>query len=817
MRLRHCSFAMLTGVPPFQSNTQEEIYRKVKNIDYVWPEDDSCSNFIPNEAKGLVSMLLRVDAAERPDPDHIVAHRFFSMRDRNLSRYPLIPKRLGTECRQTKPLWLMPLIPNGDVMDPVSDRISLEELSLECGVGRLKDEAGNDLGALGVLGKSVEKSLYKEFVEEQQRGLTPTVPLPADTVYISNPILDSWPSAHSSRVESASIPTSDAVGSRTGKSGNPRLDMPILPVQAGHPSQSAHSSHAAQLRNQASRPPSQTAPRASSRIMSVNSDTLRRARNPGSSTLSANTAAALLNNLPLRSAQQPSVETDRQAQTLPRPLVTVTTALTSGVPTAATTRVSRSASAQILPTELGRTTELVSTKKEREKAAMNEKVKIAANLREEMLEVAKVRRGPLPILPRGGTESSNANGILIGPDEVAESLPSTTPKVVCTALRVFYQNLDTALYTPYSPLPFITREGRLPSDKNSVATKNEPNRPDSLKGRPVVIKWVDYTNKFGIGYILDNGSVGCVFKGEEGKPPTCVIVHGGEDHLKKRKLTAYTERNQIVPTSGVPIEFFENCGEEGIKRVFVHPRTYKINVGPGGIAEKLGPGVNLHDYEKRKKIVLWDKFGKYMIQTLGKSETEDPTKFRSQGERIYPTDMNKLKRNSARPFIKFYQRLGNVGIWGFGNGCFQFNFPDHTKIVISDDGTWLDFYHLTLAAATLLQAGETLQADVLDKRRVVSLPTAKMLHGLDADVGDIRKLIAANELRRKLEFIQEVAAIWVTNGGLGCMGEDDKRMKWEGVLEGGKLQKLVWVTVGAHGGDGAYEQEVPEGYYSQAG
>lgn len=817
IRLRPFRFALLTGVPPFQSNTQEEIYRKVKNIDYVWPEDASCSNFIPNEAKGLVSMLLRADAAARPDPDHIVAHKFFSMRDRNLSRNPLIPKRLGTECRQQKPFWLMSNIPNGDVMEPGSHRISLEELSRECGVGRLKDEAGNDVGALEVLGKSVEKSIYKEFVEEQQRGLTPIVPLPADTVYISNPILDSWPSAHSSRVESAAIPTTDTIGSRTGNSENLQLDMPILTAQAGHPSQSAHSSHAAHLRNQASRQSSQTATRASLRIMSVNSDTLRRPSNAGSGTSSVDTAAGLLNNMPLRSTQQPSVGTDRQAQTLPRRLGKITRALTSGFPTAATTRVSRSASARTLPTELGPAIGVVKTGKEREKAAINEKVKIAANVREEMLEVTKVRRGPLPVLPRSEPESSNTSGILIGPDEVAESLPSTMPRVVRTALAIFYENLSTTMNNPYSPPSYTTPDGRFPSNHNSISTGNELNRPDSLKGRPVVIKWVDYTNKFGIGYILANGSVGCIFKGEEGKPPTCVIVHGGEDHLKKRKLTAYTERSQIVPTSGVPIEFFENCGGEGIKRVSVHPRTYKINIGPGGIAEKLGPGANLHDYEKRKKLVLWDKFGKYMTQTLGKGETEDPTKFRSEGERIYPNDMNKLQRNSARPFIKFYQRLGNVGIWGFGNGCFQFNFPDHTKIVISDDGLWLDFYFLPLAAANLLKAGQTLQADALDSRSVLSLSVAKMLHGLDADKGDIRKLVAANDLRAKLEFILDVVAIWYTNGGLGCMGESENRKKWDGVVEGGKLQKLVWVTVGANGGDGPYEQEVPEGYYSQAG
>ena len=817
---------MLTGIPPFQSNTQEEIYRKVKNIDYVWPEDTSCSNFIPKEAKGLVSMMLRVDAAERPDPDLIVTHRFFSMRDRNPVQNSLIPKRLSTESRQQKPAWLMPCIPNGDVMDPDSDRISLEELCRECGVGQFKDAAGNELGVLDVVGKDVEKSLYKEFVEEQKRGLTPVVPLPTETVYISHPILDSWPSAHTPRVEPASGTRTDVVGSQIPVLEPLQNGVPTLPKQAGRPSQCAPPSHAAQLRTQASRQPSQTVGRASSRVVSVNNDTLRRARNGVSSTSSVNSGTGLLNNIPLHSTQQPSVGTDRQSQTLPRRFGRVTRSATSGSnrdggasvsATAATTRVSRSASARALQYDLKTINGLGNDEKERERAAFNTKARIAATVREEMLEVAKTRRDPLPVYPRSESGSSKTNGVLIGRDEVAEYLPSTMPETIQSALKLFHNNLDATLKNPHTSSARITREGQLRTEYDSASNRDESDMPDSLKGRPVVIKWVDYTNKFGIGYILANGSVGCVFKGEDGKPPTCIIVHGGEDHLRKRKVTAYTERHQIVPTGGVPIEFFENCGEEGMKRVFVHPKTYKINISADGIAEKLGPGTNIHDYEKRKKLILWDKFAKYMTQTLGKSdEEEDPPKSISANSEIHPSDPHKLQRSPPRPFIKFYQRLGNVGIWGFGNNSFQFNFPDHTKLVLSPTASHLDFYHLPLAAASLLQAGQPLPADALDARSVLSCSVAAMLAGFDAHGGNVSELVAANELRAKLEFVRDVVGVWVKSGGLGCMGPGERRrMKWEGVREGGGRQKLVWVTVGANGGDGAYEQVVVEGVCGQ--
>ena len=75
------SFALLTGYPPFSDKVQEEIYRKVKSLDYTWPINTR--NEYPEEAKDLVKSLLKTNADERPEPDQIVAHRFFSMHGGN--------------------------------------------------------------------------------------------------------------------------------------------------------------------------------------------------------------------------------------------------------------------------------------------------------------------------------------------------------------------------------------------------------------------------------------------------------------------------------------------------------------------------------------------------------------------------------------------------------------------------------------------------------------------------------------------------------------------------------------------------------------
>src|SRR2546421_319054 len=50
-----CSFAMLTGMPPFQSATADEIYRRARELEYDWPELNISENFISQETKDLVS------------------------------------------------------------------------------------------------------------------------------------------------------------------------------------------------------------------------------------------------------------------------------------------------------------------------------------------------------------------------------------------------------------------------------------------------------------------------------------------------------------------------------------------------------------------------------------------------------------------------------------------------------------------------------------------------------------------------------------------------------------------------------------------
>jgi hypothetical protein len=282
-----------------------------------------------------------------------------------------------------------------------------------------------------------------------------------------------------------------------------------------------------------------------------------------------------------------------------------------------------------------------------------------------------------------------------------------------------------------------------------------------------VIKWVDYTNRYGIGYVLDDGSVGCVFKGENGQPASSVVVRDGERHIRRKarsvdtpevKGIPYSESEQLVPRHGNAIEFYENrdddlLGCRGIRRGMVSPSLFdarsskvmKIRVNSGSDADRC-------DAEKIKRVKLVDQFGKYMIGSLGRHGDD--------GLADAPAS-----RQTSGQFIKFYQRLGNVGIWGFGDGAFQFNFPDHTKLVISPGRTrssspWIDFYHLSPSAARYFAAKGKMHPSGFDTRAIASDEAATFISIANGSSSNsveerIREILDANSFMEKIGFMKD--------------------------------------------------------------
>lgn len=162
----------------------------------------------------------------------------------------------------------------------------------------------------------------------------------------------------------------------------------------------------------------------------------------------------------------------------------------------------------------------------------------------------------------------------------------------------------------------------------------------------------------------------------------------------------------------------------------------------------------------------------------------------------------------------------------------QFNFPDHTKLVILPGSTrnaspWVDFYHLSASAARYLSGEGRMHPSGFDTRAVVSEEATILISIADGTYSNtvnegLREILKANSFLPKIGFIKDVLRTWIKHGRLGgrpslredsSAGNKDGRAlqletHWDGAQErpqqGGASAKFVWVTVGAPGGDGEY-------------
>ncbi|KAL4883804.1 hypothetical protein BJY04DRAFT_24719 [Aspergillus karnatakaensis] len=841
-------FAMLTGYPPFQSKTQEEIYKKVRNLTYVWPKDSECPNHIPEEAKSLVSCCLNLDEQERPEPDDIVEHAFFNM------YHGCIPKRLDPVCRVQKPTWLRSTQPLGDSMafgygldydekfasyisdidDPILRyRTCKAAFYSSCGVGRKPDGM-----ARKSVGHNSSKSAFAECLSEEEKGLQPLIPLPEDIVYkYPHNIVGDWSAPESlpmrrddSSLDSSLLSSKSSTASiRVTAVSQSRTQAALAAAQQRR---NESQSHAAGLRQQAL--PGRNTVRkvpslcdsqvpASKALLDVRDTGLKgvsvapvhtggladrpiRTRRGAAASYSGAGSIRGVENIP--SSNAPGMLTVGKTRSQSRKLEAANQdVVVQPIPVLK----DRCASTALedLPSR-PRQPSVRSVYKDPKDVATKQPEPEAART-----EVPPPRSRPQvqtqqPISRSGSKASLSLNNkarsslglhYLLHPDDHYELLPGSAMDDVNIDLRNMLANL----------VPHSTGRRR--------ATSRRP--PHAY-----VIKWVDYTNRYGIGYVLDDGSVGCVFKAENGQPASGVVMRDGEKHIRRKARSqeksdteshSYSEADQLVPRHGRAVEFYENCGDEvlecrgGIRRALVPPTVFEIKGSSGGVKVRTDSGVDRAraDAEKIKRVKLVDQFGKYMIGSLGRhgedGMLDDPISAGVSGQ-----------------FIKFYQRLGNVGVWGFGDGAFQFNFPDHTKLVLAPGRTrnsspWMDFYHLSPSAARYLATKGKMHPSGFDTRAVVSDDVATFLsiaYGTSASSVDdrIRDVLDANSFLQKIGFIKDVLKSWIRHGRLGGrspLGKAATEMFWEGAQErahstGGGSSKFVWVTVGAPGGDGEY-------------
>jgi hypothetical protein len=856
---------MLAGYLPFQSKTQEEVYRKVQNLNYVWPKESESSNYIPEEAKDLVSRCLNLVDEERPDPDDIVEHPFFNMYD------GCIPRQLDPSCRFNKPLWLKDASPRGDcvvsgygldsdeklrayvyqVDDPSQRYHSCKAAFYSlCGVGRKPDGA-----ARKSVGKSCSKSAFSECDVEDSRGLRPMIPLEPDYVYQwPHDLEGDWCLLETSRkvIRSDESMLNSSTMSQRSLSVRPNpmaASRTNAALAAAQQRRLEGQSHAATLRQQARVPP--VSPRRAPGIgdpPALSSRPYRDvpqapARPPSVTEVpSGGLAERPIRTRRMASASQATTLRSKDKEIVPQ--LAKSTSMPSGLTVGKTRSQSRrlAAADQELPQPSVASRERQpSTRPEegdlptrqtslRSSSKADLKASVARGERRRDSPIEETARSSLAqskFAETNGLGRSNSNG-------VARSNSKTTGSRARSSLGLspLFHSEDDCRLLPRTSLTEVNTDLRLML--SNLVNHAPSRRRGGARKQPhaYVIKWVDYTNRYGIGYVLDDGSVGCVFKGENGQPATSVVVRDGERHIRRKARSVddgkqqpiyYSEADQLVPRTGPSVEFYENrdddlLGCRGIRRALIPPSLFDARSSKAlKIRSTSGNDLERADAEKIKRMKLVDQFGKYMIGALG----------RHGDEGIMDED---LPQHNSAQFVKFYQRLGNVGIWGFGDGAFQFNFPDHTKLVISPGRTrssspWIDFYHLSSSAAQFFAARGKMHPAGFDTRAVASDEAATFLSIANGDSVNstedrIRDILDANAFIQKIAFIKDTLRVWIKFGRLGGrpppVDSTEQSMPdeafWQGTQERSQPDspgtKFVWVTVGAPDGDGNYRSVV---------
>lgn len=312
---------------------------------------------------------------------------------------------------------------------------------------------------------------------------------------------------------------------------------------------------------------------------------------------------------------------------------------------------------------------------------------------------------------------------------ISTDMPATDPMSVLNRLEVFRENLSRAL-----------------------AKKPTKSRRDQPPHLPFVSKWVDYSRRYGVGYVLDDGTVGTLMTADEQHPVTIAFATDGYSHLIKHGKN----REQA---KSVSLNFYTTLKKDrGLTRIEV-----------------------LDKRRIEEVRTVWHKFGKYMCATIAQEEVP----FRKDPQRVN--------------FVKFYQRLGNVGVWGFDDGSFQFNFPDHTKLVLSADAGYCKFLCLQQEATSVLAETRNVPWKYVKSRADLQASLQQLLYGSADKEDSYQKLTERNHLRAKIEFIYNLVAEWCQEGGIGCLVEP-RDHSWTGPrLE--ETKRLDWASVGRFGGD----------------
>ena len=171
---------------------------------------------------------------------------------------------------------------------------------------------------------------------------------------------------------------------------------------------------------------------------------------------------------------------------------------------------------------------------------------------------------------------------------------------------------------------------------------NEPQSDPNLKGPDTwVKKWVDYSSKYGLGYLLSNGFSG-VFFNDSSK----IILNPTTNQFNyiERRMT---DKQEIIYTHSM----------------------------------------NEYPKELQKKVTLLHHFKNYLEGDNNSNEQQTPSNNQEEGENKDDKDKDKDKEKKDKPFtyVKKWMRTRHAIMFRLSNKIVQVCFQDKTEIILSSE------------------------------------------------------------------------------------------------------------------------------------
>jgi hypothetical protein len=592
-------------------------------------------NDISRDLQDLVGSLL-VDEDDRPCPDQIVSHSYFKM--------STIPDRLSSTLTSVAPTWTPPRPPTADTIRRGYSETWFK-LCQECGVGEFAP--GRFFAVAGSLSNSIARDIEKEI----KAGRAPMIPMSSATVYLpyipekkvkSNLSHISEETSGSSLHQQTRLREITGNGRAVARQYRTVKEAPAAVPKENVPPPSAKIPDRVEATEKPERPETGLRRARSARIRPTPTTvveapapkTVKTARSMAQipRLIASSNSAEIAEALPKAALQRsgttsrinPRIRTASREQDIQQMAEKPFQQSSSSRPSSRDENLERPSHA---PPVRGTRSRTASREDTTAKPTVTRALtgtrgstlrqRTEANAQHASFEVKEFNPEPR-VMPSKVTRSAL-------PSELQQTARQALPvdqiarEAAPEASSFGIRNSDPATILAMARR---LRSNLLASLSGQTVTGRGKETAPSL---PFVTKWVDYAKKHGIGYVLSNGTVGAIFNACKENPTRHVVVRDGHTHLRKISV----DKGLVV--SQLPLEVYTMGSNDFIRHL---------------------PGTSS---QRRTNGLLWAKFARYMCASLSGN---DGTATEDYGE-------------TEALIVRYYQRLGNVGVWGFSNGCYQ--------------------------------------------------------------------------------------------------------------------------------------------------